>query len=203
MADCCENIACGIDEHQSRQKSALIIVLLINAVMFVVEITAGILANSTALLADSLDMLGDTLAYAFSLYVIKKNDRWKAVSALIKGAIMAAFGFFVLGQAVYKIIHPQTPVYETIGLIGLLALFTNSICLYILWRHRKDDINMRSVYLCSRNDIIANTGVILAGIGVWFTGTQWPDLGIGLMIAVIVLHSSVHVIRDATRTIRR
>ncbi|MDH5720153.1 MAG: cation diffusion facilitator family transporter [Spirochaetia bacterium] len=199
MDDCCEDAACGLDENQGRQKSALIIVLFINAVMFVVEITAGILANSTALLADSLDMLGDALVYSFSLYVIKRNDRWKAISALIKGGIMAAFGFFVLAQAVYKVIHPQTPVYETIGFIGFLALLANSFCLYILWRHRKDDINMRSVYICSRNDIFANTGVILAGAGVWFTNTQWPDLAIGLVIAFIVLRSSFHVIREAIK----
>lgn len=168
--------------------------------MFVVEIMAGILAGSTALLADSLDMLGDTLVYCFSLYVIARSDAWKAGSALAKGVIMAAFGLFVLAQGAYKFLHPAVPHFETIGVVGLLALAANSACLFLLWRHRGEDVNMRSVWLCSRNDIIANISVLFAAAGVWVTHTQWPDLLVGLGIAVLFLRSAYHVFKDAANT---
>jgi len=119
--------------------------------MFVIELTAGLLGNSVSLVADSLDMLGDALVYGFSLYVVALGAVMKAKAALLKGAIMAAFGFFVLGQAIYRIALPQLPVYEAIGAIGLLALAANSTCFFLLWRHRADDINMSSVWLNKLN----------------------------------------------------
>lgn len=180
-----------------RQRSTLKAVLAVNAIMFIVEIAAGVLAGSTALLADSLDMLGDALVYGFSLYVVARSNTWKATSALAKGAIMAVFGLFVLGQAVYKLLHPGVPGFETIGAVAMLALTANSVCLVLLWRHRSEDVNMRSVWLCSRNDIIANTSTLLAAAGVWFTNSQWPDLVIGLVIAVLFLRTALHVVRDA------
>jgi cation diffusion facilitator family transporter len=185
---------------RGRQTRTLQLVLGINIVMFAVEITAGLLAGSTALLADSLDMLGDSIAYGFSLYVVARNDAWKAGAALLKGGIMAAFGLFVLGHVVYKIINPEIPHFETIGLVGILALFANTICLALLWRHRGEDINMRSVWLCSRNDIIANISVLVAAAGVWLSNSHWPDVLIGACIALLFLRSAAHVIRDATRT---
>ena len=202
MSDCCSNAGCEIAKLKGRQQSTLIIVLVLNAIMFVVELTAGILSNSTALLADSLDMLGDTLVYAFSLYVITRNDHWKAISALLKGVIMALFGFFVIGEAIYKLIMPVIPQAETIGAIGLLALTVNSICLALLWRHRGEDINMRSVWLCSRNDIIANIAVLLAAVGVWQLNSMWPDIIVGLMIALLFLHSAWHVLKDARQSLK-
>jgi len=202
MADCCTNAACEIDQLRAAQRSTLRAVLGINLTMFVVEATAGLLAGSTALLADSLDMLGDALVYGFSLYVVARNDAWKAGSALLKGAIMAAFGLFVLGHVGYKLLHPQVPAFEAVGLIGLLALAANAACLALLWRHRTQDVNMRSVWLCSRNDIIANTSVLAAAAGLWLTGSQWPDLLIGLGIAALFLHSAFQVIRDAAHTYR-
>jgi cation diffusion facilitator family transporter len=200
VADCCTNAACEIDKLRQGQRSTLKAVLAINLVMFVVEIVAGLLAGSTALLADSLDMLGDALVYGFSLYVVARSDAWKAGSALLKGAVMAAFGFFTLGYAVYKLFNPQVPPSETIGLIGLLALAANSFCLYLLWSHRAEDVNMRSVWLCSRNDIIANTSVLMAAGAIWLTGSQWPDLFVGVGIAALFLHSSLRVVQDAART---
>ncbi|OHB64586.1 MAG: cation transporter [Planctomycetes bacterium RBG_13_62_9] len=200
MADCCTNAACEIDKLRQGQSTTLRAVLGINAAMFVIEAVAGLLAGSTALLADSLDMLGDALVYGFSLYVVARNDAWKAGSALLKGGIMGAFGFFVLGHAGYKLLHPQTPHFETVGLIGLLALAANLFCLVLLWSHRTDDVNMRSVWLCSRNDIIANVSVLVAAVGVWLANSQWPDLLVGLGIAALFLHSSVHVFQDAVRT---
>jgi len=200
MTDCCSGVAGEIEKLQARQSKTLMVVLGINAVMFLIEFTAGLIADSTALLADSLDMLGDTLVYGFSLYVVSRNDAWKAGSAFLKSGIMALFGFFVLGQAVYKLLNPVTPQFEIIGLVGLLALVANSICLMLLWRHRTEDVNMRSVWLCSRNDIIANTSVLFAALTVWLSNSQWPDLIVGLGIAVLFLRSSVHVFQDAMAT---
>jgi Co/Zn/Cd efflux system component len=126
----------------------------------------------------------------------------KAIAALFKGGIMATFGLFVLGQAIYKIIIPQVPVFETIGVIGLLALVANSLCLGLLWRHRSDDINMSSVWLCSRNDIIANVSVLFAALGVWLTGSGWPDIIVGLALSVLFLRSAMHVLNGAITELR-
>lgn len=198
MSDCCSNTACEIDKLRGRQRHTLILVLVINLVMFSVEITAGLLAASTALIADSLDMLGDALVYGFSLYVVARNDAWKAGSALVKGGIMALFGLFVLGQAIYKILNPELPHFQIIGLVGLLALAANGVCLALLWQHRAEDINMRSVWLCSRNDIVANVAVLGAAVGVWLSQSQWPDILVGLAIATLFLRTAFHVVRDAT-----
>ena len=126
----------------------------------------------------------------------------KANAALFKGGIMAAFGLFVLGQAVYKIVFPQVPVFEAIGAIGLLALAANSICFVLLWRHRADDINMSSVWLCSRNDIIANVSVLFAAVGVWLTRSGWPDILVGLALAALFLRSALFVLRGAITELR-
>jgi len=202
MADCCNDKACEIDALRSRQSSTLKIVLGINAVMFVIELIAGLLGHSVSLVADSLDMLGDALVYGFSLYVVARSTKMKAQVALLKGAIMAAFGLFVLGQVIYRIAFPQLPVFEAIGAIGLLALAANSMCFFLLWRHRADDINMSSVWLCSRNDIIANVSVLLAAVGVWFSHSGWPDLLVGLALAVLFLRSALFVLREAIKELR-
>lgn len=202
MTDCCNEKEPWLKTLRHRQSTTLKIVLGINAVMFVVELTAGLLASSVSLLADSLDMLGDALMYGFTLYVVAHGARMKAISALLKGSIMAAFGLFVLGQAIFRIIYPQVPVFEAIGSIGLLALVANSVCLLLLMRHRVDDINMNSAWLCSRNDIIANVLVLFAAIGVWLTGSGWPDILVGLLLAAIFLHSALFVLRGATMELR-
>jgi cation diffusion facilitator family transporter len=202
MADCCSGKACEIEALRGRQSSTLRIVLAINAVMFVVELTAGLIGHSVSLVADSLDMLGDALAYGFSLYVVARGAAMKARAALFKGIIMAGFGLFVLGQAIYRIVIPQLPVFETIGAIGLLALATNSMCLYLLWRHRADDINMSSIWLCSRNDIIANVSVLFAAAGVWLTHSGWPDIVVGLALAALFLRSALHVLRESIKELR-
>lgn len=121
----------------------------------------------------------------------------KANAALFKGGITAVFGLFVLGQIVYKIVFPQVPVLEAIGAIGLLALAANSICFVLLWRHRADDINMSSVWLCSRNDIIAKVSVLFAATGVWLTRSGWPDILVGLALAALFLRSALFVLRGA------
>lgn len=203
MSNCCHDKGSGLEALRNRQSTILKIVLVINAAMFIVELTAGLLANSVSLIADSLDMLGDALVYGFSLYVVAQDARIKAISALFKSGIMALFGLFVLGQAIYRIIVPQVPAYETIGIIGLLVLAANSLCLFLLWRHRDDDINMNSVWLCSRNDIAANVSVLFAAVGVWLTASAWPDILIGLALAAIFLYSALFVLRNATNELRQ
>lgn len=202
MTDCCDDKADELEALRSRQSTTLKIVLAINAVMFAVELTAGLLADSVSLIADSLDMLGDTLVYVFSLYVVARSVRMKAVSALFKGGIMAAFGLFVLAQAIYQMMFPELPAFQVIGAIGLLALAANGLCLLLLWRHRGDDVNMSSVWLCSRNDIIANVSVLLAAAGVWLTHSAWPDILVGLALACLFLRSALFVLRDAARELR-
>jgi Co/Zn/Cd efflux system component len=202
MADCCNDKACEIEALRDRQSSTLRIVLGINAVMFIVELTAGLLSGSVSLLADSLDMLGDALVYGFSIFVVARGARMKAIAALFKGGIMAVFGFFVLGQAVYRIVFPQIPVFEAIGAIGLLALAANSICFVLLWRHRADDINMSSVWLCSRNDIVANVSVLFAAAGVWLSGSGWPDILVGLALSALFLRSALFVLRGVITEFR-
>jgi Co/Zn/Cd efflux system component len=202
MTDYCNDKTCEIEGLRNRQSATLKIVLAINAVMFGVELAAGLLASSVSLVADSLDMLGDALVYGFSLYVVTRGARMKAVSALFKGGIMAVFGLFVLGQAMYKIIVSHVPVFEAIGAIGLLALAANILCLVLLWRHRADDINMTSVWLCSRNDIVVNVSVLFAAFGVWLTGSAWPDILVGLALAVLFLRSALFVLRGAFSELR-
>ena len=202
MANCCNDKACELDALRGRQSSTLKWVLAINAVMFVVELTAGLMSGSLSLLADSLDMLGDALVYGFSLYVVARGARMKARAALFKGIIMALFALFVLGQAIYRILFPHVPVFEVIGAIGLLALAANGICFFLLWRHRSDDINMSSVWLCSRNDLIANVSVLFAAAGVWLTHSGWPDILVGLALAALFVRSALFVLRGAITELR-
>ncbi len=197
MGDCCGDTQCEIEKLRLRQRNVLVTVLAINALLFVVESAAGLLASSTALIADSLDMLGDAFVYGFSLYVVSRDALWKARAASAKGWMMMGFGVLVLAQAGYKLAFPTVPSVHVIEAIGLLALAANASCLGLLWRHRGDDINMRSVWLCSRNDIIANTTVLLAGVCVWTSGSQLPDVVVGIGIATLFLRSALHVIRDA------
>ncbi|MDO8464422.1 MAG: cation transporter [Gallionella sp.] len=202
MSDCCNDKACEIEALRARQSSTLKIVLGINAAMFIVEITAGLISGSVSLVADSLDMLGDALVYGFSIYVVARGERLKAIAALFKGGIMAMLGFFVLGQAIYKILFPHVPAFETIGIIGLLALAANTLCFLLLWRHRSDDINMSSVWLCTRNDVIANVSVLFAAAGVWYTHSGWPDILVGLALAALFLRSALFVLREAVTAVR-
>ena len=197
MDDCCIDKTCAIDRLRERQTATLRVVLLVNAAMFVVELVSGLLAGSVALLADSLDMLGDALVYGFSLYVVARGPLWKARAAVAKAAVMGLFGVFVFGQLVYKLLYPQLPTVETMGGVGALALVANSLCFAVLWRHRAEDINMRSVWLCSRNDLIANVSVLLAALAVWMTLSPWPDIVVGALICALFLRSAFLVAHEA------
>ncbi|MDH3598106.1 MAG: cation diffusion facilitator family transporter [Candidatus Tectomicrobia bacterium] len=202
MDHCCHGKTDTLTILRERQKSVLQLVLAINAIMFVVEFGAGVLAQSTALLADSLDMLGDTFVYGLSLYALHRGARWRAGAALTKGVIMAAFGAGVIIEAGLKVATGVVPQGSLMGMFGTLALVANVSCLVLLMRHRSDDLNMRSTWLCSRNDVIANGGVLLAAAGVAVTGTAWPDILIGLLIAGLFLSSAWGVIRASLIELR-
>ena len=176
--------------------------MVINALLFGVEAVAGVLVNSTALLADSLDMLGDSLVYAFSLYVLSRNAIWKAKAALLKGAIMVVFGVGVLLEVIFKTLSSIVPTAEIMGIIGTLVLLGNAVCFLLLYRHRSDDLNMRSTWLCSRNDIIANASVLIAAIGVKIFDASWPDILIGAAIAVLFLRTAFSVLRESFLELR-
>jgi Co/Zn/Cd efflux system component len=197
MDACCEEKAEEIETLRGEHRKVLVVVLVINAVLFVVEAGAGLLAHSTALLADSLDMLGDALVYGFSLYVLWRSAEWKAIAAVLKGIVMAAFGIGVLAEAFYKMTVGVVPVAETMGIIGLLVLLGNGLCFLLLFRHRSDDLNMRSTWLCSRNDIIANISVLVAAVGVKGLDSSWPDILIGAAIAALFLRSALTVLSES------
>jgi cation diffusion facilitator family transporter len=202
MASCCEDKRCEITALQERHGRLLWVVLLINAVMFLVEGGAGLRVHSTSLLADALDMLGDALVYGFGLFVLARSARWQAGAALAKGGFMLAFGLGVLVEAVYKMFHPVMPGVETMGVIGGLALAANLVCFFLLYRHRRDNLNMSSTWLCSRNDLIANVGVLLAAIGSYVLLSRWPDILMGVVIASLFLSSALQVLRQSMQALR-
>lgn len=192
-----ETLARGAD-----QRRVLLAVLAINAVMFVVEFSAGLVAGSTALMADASDMLGDALVYTFSLFALDRSDRWKGGAALVKGIIILAFGIGVLAEVIIKLRSGVPPSSRLMLIFGGIALAANLTCLRLLWPFRRQDVNMSSTFACSRNDVISNTGVLLAAGGVALTGTPWPDLLVGTMVAAIFLRSAFQVIRDALPVLR-
>jgi Co/Zn/Cd efflux system component len=196
MDECCE-----VREIPREQRRVLHVVLWINAAMFLTESVAGVLAHSTALFADSIDMLGDAIVYAFSLYVIGRGIVWQARAARLKGIVMAAFGVGVLVQVAVNIAQGLTPTVEVMSAVGALAFAANLCCLALLWRRRGDDINMRSAWICSRNDVIGNAAVLVAAAAVAATGSPWPDIVIGLLVAAVFGRSAVQVLREATRAV--
>jgi len=199
MADCCEDKACALDALQKRQASTLKTVLWINAVMFFVVLAMGIYAGSAALLSDALDNLGDALTYAISLYAVGKSVETKSRVALFKGVLILGAGIAVLAQVLYKSLHPEVPLYEVMGATSLAGLGANGVCLWLLWRHRDEDVNMSSVWHCSRNDIAANLSVLVAAAGVWLAGAPWPDLVVGFGLGALFLWSAARVLREAIR----
>jgi cation diffusion facilitator family transporter len=198
MDSCCEDKASELEALRLRQGRVLAIVLGVNLVMFCVEFGGGLLVGSTALLADSLDMLGDSFVYGFSLFVLHRSLSWRAGAALVKGGIMAAFGVGVLIEAAWSLRVGAPPMAPAMAAVATLALVANSYCFALLWKHRADDINLRSTWLCSRNDLIANTSVLAAAGLVALTGSLWPDLIVGVGIAALFLRTAFSVLREST-----
>ncbi len=173
------------------------IVLVLNSVMFFIEVYAGFAAHSSAILADSLDMLGDALVYGLSIWSLHRTELWKGRVSMVKGAIMALLALVVISEAVGKIFGPvEIQGFVMMG-IGLLALTVNTACFLMLRRHRKGGINIRSAWVCSRNDLLANTGVLVGGLLVIMTSSKWPDVIIALAIGCYVFTSAVGVLRDS------
>ena len=195
MSGCCPEIEEEL-AHGAKRK-ILWTVLVLNLIMFFVEGITGWMAQSNALMADALDMLGDAVVYGFSLFVIQLDPIWRTRSGILKATIMSVFAFSILGSAIYRVYHHVVPIASAMGIVGSMALAVNLLCAYLLLRFRKDDINMRSAWLCSRNDVLANLGVLAAAGGVAWTGSHWPDLAVGVIISVIILQSSFGIFKDA------
>lgn len=197
MAGCCDN--CGIDpEHTNRhERRILIIVLLINAGMFAAEFSAGLVSGSTALLADSLDMLADALIYALGLFALGRAAHWRARAALTSGVFQLLLGVGVAVEAVWKTLANGLPDAATMGLFGVIALLANTVCFLLLWRFRDGDINLRATWICSRNDMLGNVGVLLAAALVTWSGSSIPDIVVGLVIAALVIHSAWRIATEA------
>ena len=196
-------MACNCSHEPASQKpnstfrTALWIALIINLAMFFVELIGGAYAHSSALWADSLDFFGDAVNYGISLAVLGASLYWRATVALLKGLTMAIFGLVVMGKVIYASIKGIPPEALTMGMIGVLALLANVISAVLLYAFRDGDANMQSVWLCSRNDAIGNLAVIFAALGVFGTGSLWPDLVVAVIMASLGLSAGYQVIRRA------
>jgi Co/Zn/Cd efflux system component len=177
-------------------------VLVINALAFAIMIVAAVQAHSSALLSDSFDYLGDALTYAVSLWAVGRSVHAKTRVARIKGGLIVTAGLLVLAQLGWRAWHPAEPLFIWMGAFSLLGLLANGLCLLLLYRHRNDDLNMSSVWICSRNDVAANLSVLLAAAGVWAFDAAWPDRLVAFGLAVLLLRSGYGVLRDAARSAR-
>lgn len=185
-----------------KYRKILWIALIVNAAMFVVELGAGFSSGSVSLLTDAIDFLGDALNYGVSLAVLTMAMVWRSRAALLKGACMMAFGFFVFGRAIWVAQAGTVPEANTMGLIGLLALVANVTVALMLYRYRTGDANMRSVWLCSRNDALGNIAVMLAALGVLGTGTAWPDLAVATGMASLAIWGGWSVVQEARHELK-
>lgn len=204
MSDCCESKSEELVHLQTgKRRRTLWIVLAINAAMFIAELAAGLLAQSQALIADSADNLGDTLVYGMSLFVVAKSMHWRAGAAFVKGLIQLGFALAVIASIAASLFGEPEPVGIVMMAVAAGALVGNLACFMLLMQHRSEDVNMRSVWLCSRNDVIGNIGVILSGALVLWLDSRWPDLLVASAVALVFLHTSYVVLRDAFRAWRR
>jgi Co/Zn/Cd efflux system component len=172
-------------------------VLAINAMMFVVEIGAGLAAGSVSLQADALDFLGDGANYAISLFVVGMALRYRATAALLKGTTMGLFGLWIVGTVVWHVTHGTLPNALTMGVIGFAALIANAASFGLLWAYRAGDANMRSAWICTRNDVLGNLAVLLAAAGVFGTGNAWPDIIVAAIMASLAVQGATLVIRQS------
>ncbi|HEC21939.1 MAG TPA: cation transporter [Chloroflexi bacterium] len=193
MSDC----GCEIEITDREQSRVLWLLLAINGVMFVVELTVGWIAQSTGLIADSLDMLADATVYGIGLYAVGKSLRHKAHAALYSGVAQGLLGLLILADILRRAIYGSEPVSMLMMGMGVVALIANVWCLLLIQKHREGEVHMRASWVFSKNDVIANSGVILGGLLVWLLDSRWPDLVIGTVIALIVLRGAVHIITDA------
>ncbi len=203
VASSCQSAACGchgnprFDGLDPRYKRVLWTVIVINAAMFMVEMIGGQLAGSQALQADALDFLGDTLTYGISLAVIGRSLAIRSNAALVKGLSLSLMGIWVFGSTLYHVLILGLPRAEIMGGIGVLALTANLASVLLLLRYKDGDANVRSVWLCSRNDALGNVAVMIAALAVWGSASAWPDLLVAGVMAVIFLTSATQILRQA------
>ena len=197
---CCDH-DCHAPDVDARYRRILWVALGLNIVMFVVEIVASVIAGSVSLRAEALDFLGDAANYALALAVVGLALHWRAKAALLKGSVMGMFGLWVAGSTIYSAFTATLPKADVMGAIGLLALAVNLGVAGLLYRYRGADSQAMSVWLCTRNDCIANIAVMLAGAGVWVSATAWPDIVVAAIIAYLGLSSATRIIRQAVREI--
>lgn len=212
MSDRCAG-ACSSEKPpvDLRYRRILWIALVVNALMFGVELAGGLKADSVALLADAVDFLGDAGNYALSLFVLGMAPVWRSRTALIKGITMGSYGSFVLGKAAWSVATATMPEPATMGVIGMLALLVNGSVALLLYVYRDGDANMRAVWLCTRNDAIGNVAVMLAALGVFGTHSSWPDIGVAMVMSCLALaavrnviaqaHSELKAVPDATTSV--
>lgn len=207
MADsCCAPPPLNLDSHKGdavAYRRVLWAVLAINAVGFAVEMGAGLAAGSAALQADALDFLGDAANYGISLFVVGMALRYRASAALVKGASMAIFGLWVIGTVVWHAVHGTLPSAFTMGAVGFAALAANAASFGLLWAYRGGDANMRSAWICTRNDVLGNLAVLLAALGVFGTGTGWPDIIVAAIMATLALQGATIVVRQSLAELRQ
>lgn len=197
-ARCCDNDANGrFDGASPRYRRVLALVVLLNAAMFLGEIVAGVFADSMSLQADAMDFAADAATYGLTLYMIGRPLAWRAAAALVKGASLALMGAYVLGATLYRVFVLGAPEPLVMGAVAGLALAVNVGSALLLYRFRDGDANVRSVWLCSRNDAIGNAAVMLAALGVFGTGTAWPDLAVAAVMAALFLYASTQILRQA------
>jgi Co/Zn/Cd efflux system component len=205
MDECCAPPPLDLGGSKKRDdayRRVLWMVLAINAAMFAVEVIAGLVAGSAALQADALDFLGDAANYAISLLVVGMALRYRASAALAKGATMAAFGLWVIATVVWHAVHGTLPIAFTMGTVGGAALVANVVSFGLLWAYRHGDANMRSAWICTRNDVLGNLAVLVAALGVFRTGTGWPDIIVAAIMALLAIQGAALVIRQASAELR-
>jgi Co/Zn/Cd efflux system component len=207
MTDCCCTPSpLDLDPHRrnaAAYRRILWAVLAINGVMFVVEIGAGLMAGSASLQADALDFLGDTANYAISLIVVGMTLRYRASAALAKGATMGLVGLWVIGTVIWHSLRGTLPSAFTMGAVGFAALAANAASFGLLWAYRGGDANMRSAWICTRNDVLGNLAVLLAALGVFGTGTGWPDVIVAAIMAVLALQGAGMVVQQSLKELRQ
>ncbi len=202
MSDSCCNGHLDVAALEARQRRVLVIVLVVNVAAFVVMAAGSVVSGSASLLSGMLDNLGDALTYGLSLAVVGSGTIAKARVALFKGALIALAALIVAGQIFRHLLHPETPIVETMSIAAVVNLAANLLCLWLLTPYRHIDINMSSVWECSRNDIFDGVAVVLASIGVWFLDSAWPDLLVAIALLIVFTKSAVRVLRGAWLELR-
>lgn len=202
MSECCSSCGCGgapTPPSSPLFRRVVMVALVLNGAMFAVEFAGGLVAHSVALFADSMDFLSDAVNYAVTLAVLGLSARAKAGAALFKGLSLGAVGLWVAANTVWTLAHGTVPRAEVMGGVGLAALAVNGGVALALYRWRAGDVNMESIWLCSRNDALGNCAVLLAASGVWASGTFWPDLAVALVLAWLPLSAAVRIVRRSWR----